>query len=87
MHSVAYDAFLQNDLNDLYHWCLKNKLLLCINKCSILSYSRKSQTLIYFYHINNFPLYHSDSVTDLGVTFGVKLDFCLHINIIIYKAY
>ena len=87
MHYVADAALLQNDLNNLYQWCLNNKLLLNINKCSILSYSRKSQTLIYFYHINNFPLHRSDSITDLGVTFDVKLDFSLHTNMIISKAY
>ena len=58
-----------------------------INKCSVLSYSRKSQKLIYFYHINNFSLCRSDSETDLVATFDAKLDFFLHINIIIFKVY
>ena len=49
MRSVADDDFLQNDLKNLYQCCLSDKLLLNINKCSILSYSRKSQTLFLSY--------------------------------------
>lgn len=39
------------------------------------------------YQINNLPLFRSDNVTDLGVTFDVKLDFSLHVNNTISKAY
>ena len=49
IRSAAHAVFLQNDLNNLYQWCLNNKLLLNINKCSILTYSRKYQFLFFFF--------------------------------------
>ena len=85
--SVVDSDLLQNDLDSLFLWCNNNNLFLNIQKCSILSYSRKSHNINYCYQINNLPLSRSDSVLDLGVTFDAKLDFSFHINSIISKSY
>ncbi|GBN62678.1 hypothetical protein AVEN_90603-1 [Araneus ventricosus] len=85
---IIKDAvLLQSDLDCLFKWCTVNKLHLNIEKCSILSYTRKSQPLNHVYKINDLVLSRSDSVTDLGIIFDTKLDFSQHINSMVSKAY
>lgn len=78
---------LQNDIDNIFNWCIKNKLELNISKCSVLSYTRKSKPLLVSYNINNTSLLRNFSVRDLGVTFNSNLDFSEHIQIITTKAY
>ncbi|GBM21394.1 putative RNA-directed DNA polymerase from transposon BS [Araneus ventricosus] len=70
IRSSADAALLQNGLDNLYQWCIVNKLLL--EKCSILSFTRKSQPIFYSYQINGILLRRSKSVTELGVTFDAR---------------
>ncbi|GBM89885.1 WD repeat-containing protein 36 [Araneus ventricosus] len=65
MNSNIDAVLLQNDLDCLFKWCTANKLHLSIEKCRILSYTRKSQPLNHVYKINYLVLSRSDSVTDL----------------------
>lgn len=87
VRSVADAALLQSDLNGLFNWCICNKLFLNINKCNVLSYSRRTDTLVYPYQINNLALCRPSTIVDLGITFDTKLDFSLHIDNIVSKAY
>ncbi|GBN84643.1 putative RNA-directed DNA polymerase from transposon BS [Araneus ventricosus] len=87
MNSNLDAVLLQSDLDCLFKWCTVNKLHLNIEKCSILSYTRKSQPLNHVYKINDLVLSRSDSVTDLGIIFDTKLDFSQHINSMVSKAY
>ncbi|GBN25854.1 hypothetical protein AVEN_252762-1 [Araneus ventricosus] len=87
MNSNLDAVLLQNGLDCLFNWYTVNKLHLNIEKCRILSYTRKSQPLNHVYKINDLVLSHSDSVTDLGIIFDTKLDFSQHINSMISKAY
>ncbi|GBM48086.1 hypothetical protein AVEN_34407-1 [Araneus ventricosus] len=68
-------VLLQNDLDGLFKWCTVNKLHLNIEKCSILSYTRKSQPLNRVYKINDLVLSCSDSVTDLVSSLTLNLIF------------
>ncbi|GBM73616.1 putative RNA-directed DNA polymerase from transposon BS [Araneus ventricosus] len=86
-NAVSHAVLLQSDLDCLFKWCTVNKLHLNIEKCSILSYTRKSQPLNHVYKINDLVLSRSDSVTDLGIIFDTKLDFSQHINSMVSKAY
>ncbi|GBN79656.1 putative RNA-directed DNA polymerase from transposon BS [Araneus ventricosus] len=63
MNSNLDAVLLQSDLDCLFKWCTVNKLHLNIEKCSILSYTRKSQPLNHVYKINDLVLSRSDSVT------------------------
>ncbi|GBM45831.1 putative RNA-directed DNA polymerase from transposon BS [Araneus ventricosus] len=65
MNSNLDAVLLQSDLDCLFKWCTVNKLHLNIEKCSILSYTRKPQPLNHVYKINDLVLSRSDSVTDL----------------------
>ncbi|GBM09319.1 hypothetical protein AVEN_135050-1 [Araneus ventricosus] len=87
IRSSADAALLQNDLDNLYQWCIVNKLLLNVEKCSILSFTRKSQPIFYSYQITDILLRRSKSVTDLVVTFDTRLDFTQYIDNIVSKAY
>ncbi|GBO30585.1 hypothetical protein AVEN_197290-1 [Araneus ventricosus] len=87
MNSNLDADLLQSDLDCLFKCCTVNKLHLNIEKCSILSYTRKSQPLNHVYKINDLVLSRSDSVTDLGIIFDTKLDFSHHINSMVCKAY
>ncbi|GBN30125.1 hypothetical protein AVEN_270070-1 [Araneus ventricosus] len=77
----------ESDLDCLFKWCTVNKLHLNIEKCSILSYTRKAQSLNHVYKINDLVLSRSDSVTDLGIIFDTKLVFFQHIDSMVSKAY
>ncbi|GBN42060.1 putative RNA-directed DNA polymerase from transposon BS, partial [Araneus ventricosus] len=87
MNSNLDAVLLQSDLDCLFKWCTVNKLHLNIEKCSILSYTRKSQPLNHVYKINDLVLSRSDSVTDLGIIFDTKLDFSQQINSMVSRAY
>jgi len=53
----SYDAsLLQIDLNILSDWCTVNKLLLNIEKCKCITFSRSRVPLPHSYHINKSPL-------------------------------
>ncbi|GBN34446.1 Retrovirus-related Pol polyprotein from transposon opus [Araneus ventricosus] len=87
MNSNLDAVLLQSDLDCLFKWCTVNKLHLNIEKCSILSHTRKFQPLNHVYKINDLVLSHSDSFTDLGTIFDTKLDFSQHINSMVSRAY
>lgn len=78
---------LQNQIDILHHWCLKNRLELNISKCKILTFSRKVTTLQYSYNIDNVILERCDTIKDLGVHFDHQLTFNYHINSIVNSAY
>ncbi|GBN01220.1 hypothetical protein AVEN_254359-1 [Araneus ventricosus] len=80
IRSSADAALLQNNLDNLYQWGIVNKLLLNVEKCSILSFTRKSQPIFYSYQINGILLLQSKSVSDLGVTIDPRFDFTQHID-------
>ena len=78
---------LQEDINELYKWCSKNKLKLNINKCTSMSFSRSQYQRQMNYQINDQQLPTVTSVNDLGVTINSKLDFGSHVNKIVSQAF
>ncbi|GBM10011.1 putative RNA-directed DNA polymerase from transposon BS [Araneus ventricosus] len=80
-------VLLQRDLDCLFKWCIDNRLHLNIEKCGVLSYTRKVQPLNHVYKINNLVLSRSNTVTDLGIIFDSKLDFSQHIDTMVSKTY
>lgn len=77
---------LQTELNNLSQWCQQNQLYLNIDKCFIVTFTRKTHPLIYHYKINNCDLARKDNIKDLGVTYESSFTFNLHIQNIIVKA-
>lgn len=86
--SNRYDMqCLQEDLNVLCRWTELNHLPLNVSKCHHLSYGRRLEMWYSDYFINDQILIKVDNFIDLGVVFDSKLEFKLHINYIMPKAY
>lgn len=73
-------------LQKFHQWCSKNYLLLNVNKCSVISFSRRISPLVYTYSIGCEIVPRVSLVKDLGVLLDVKLSFNKHIDYIINKA-
>lgn len=78
---------LQSDLHILNDWCKTNQLYLNINKCSVISFARKTNIATFNYNINNISLTRVDTIKDLGIIFDIKLKFDAHVNYISGKAF
>ena len=61
-------------------------LSLNIEKCKVVSYSRKA-TIDYHYRIDENELEEINEIKDLGVIFDSKLKFATHINEKVNKAF
>ena len=84
---TANDAIvLQDDINALNKWCEANKLLLNVNKCNVISFTRQLNCYKHDYTINDVTLNRVDTVTDLGVSIRSNLTFDAHINRIVNEA-
>ncbi|GBM15650.1 hypothetical protein AVEN_95271-1 [Araneus ventricosus] len=87
IRSSADADLLQNDLDNLYQWCIVNKLLLNVEKCSILSFTRKSQPIFYSYQINDILLRRSKMNYAVSeALFVLSRPFTSQINWIFWNA-
>jgi hypothetical protein len=78
---------LQEDLLRLDNYCKLNKLDLNVNKCSVISFSRKIQNLVtYNYSLKGQVLRRVSEMRDLGVIHDTKLIFDNHIASIVNRA-
>lgn len=79
---------LQKDLTTLSNWCTINRLHLNVNKCSVISFTRRTdKTFQHFqYRISDSILPRSKVIKDLGVLFDDKLSFNIHVRSIITRA-
>lgn len=81
------DAYLlQEDLYLFLEWCNNNGLILNINKCAVVSYTRNLRPILFDYTFEGITIQRVTSFKDLGVIFDQKLSFELHLNSIINKA-
>ena len=78
---------LQQQLNVIDHWCKVNRLLLNINKCKVVSYTKRSHPVIFNYLLDNYILLRTTNINDLGVVFDVKLRFHLHVEYKVKAAF
>lgn len=77
---------LQSDLDTLDKWCKLNKMHLNIQKCFVLSFSRKKQKVMFPYNINGFTLARNSVARDLGVYFDERLTFHAHYDNIVTRC-
>jgi len=56
---------LQSDLDTFNEWCISNGLSLNIDKCQIVTYSKKLNPLQYYYHIRDIILHRSPFIKGL----------------------
>lgn len=77
---------LQDDLRTVSDWCLTNKMSLNVNKCCVISFTRKHSKIIHQYLISDKILNRSEIVRDLGVYFDQALTFRAHYDHIVKKS-
>lgn len=78
---------LQEDLKNFELYCKNNKLKLNIDKCYIISFTKKKNPLFYNYTLLGKPLTRVTQVRDLGVILDSKLSFIPHIESVLNKSY
>lgn len=84
--SVEDALFLQHQLENFARWCDVNRMVLNIEKCSIVSFTRKKQPILYNYHLAGELIHRVTCVKDLGVLLDSQLTYKQHINYIVAKA-
>lgn len=86
--SVFEDAvILQDNVNRFFVWCCDNLLSLNIDKCSVISFTRSKDPVLYSYDLCGRIVNRVDTVRDLGVLFSANLHFNDHIMNTVAKAY
>lgn len=79
-------AALQQDLDTLHLWCVRNKLKINIDKCAIMHFSRSHTQRPTNYNLGGQLLPKPTIIKDLGVLIDTKLDFNSHIDKIVSQA-
>lgn len=79
-------SLLQQDLNNFNDWCFNNGLSLNVDKCQIITFSKKHIPITCNYYLSNISLSRSSLVNDLGILFDSKLIFNSHIISVKKKA-
>lgn len=86
--SVLDCEALQEQINVLTCWCLRNKLALNSEKCKVLSITRKKESILFNYSLGASAILERVShFKDLGVCFDSELSFDYHIADITKRAY
>uniref|UniRef100_A0A2M4CUU6 Putative reverse transcriptase n=1 Tax=Anopheles darlingi TaxID=43151 RepID=A0A2M4CUU6_ANODA len=78
---------LQHNLRAFQDWSDRNELILCVEKCQVVSFSRCKSKITYDYHIYGKAITKSECVRDLGLLIDSRLSFIDHRNSVISKSY
>lgn len=78
---------LQYNIDNLLKWCKINDMNLNVNKCSVITFSRKLWPRQHNYKMNDTEVKRTEIVKDLGVLFDKKLTFKPHIDRIVNSSY
>jgi hypothetical protein len=66
---------LQHDINLVHNWCLVNGMIINLGKTTIISFSRKTNSIYFHYKLCDNFVSRSQCVKDLGVLLYCKLYF------------
>ncbi|XP_058449397.1 uncharacterized protein LOC131429340 [Malaya genurostris] len=77
---------LQRQVDVFSDWCTRNRLTLSISKCSVISFTRKKEPILWRYTIFGEFLERVSIVRDLGVVLDSQLSFRDHYSHIIAQA-
>jgi hypothetical protein len=77
---------LQNDLDSLVSWGFRHGMYFNPNKCSTMTFTRKSDAIVYDYIINGTSVSRVSKFTDLGIHVSDNLTWDHHIDICLKKA-
>lgn len=76
----------QHSINKLKVWCERNNLFLNLDKCSVMSITRKRELISNTYIYGGHEFKRVLEQRDLGIIFDNKLNFVKHIDSIVTKA-
>lgn len=85
--SLSHCSRLQESLDRVFDWCDRNRLTLNVSKCSVMSFHRKRDPIMFPYNLNGEILSRPNFVRDLGVLFDPQLSFSQHIDTIVSKCH
>ena len=71
---------IQVDINSVQQWCKINFMHLNVDKCSVVTFSKKLNVINSNYHIDDISLRRKTSIIDLGIKLDTKLNFNEHID-------
>lgn len=77
---------LQVAANAIDQWCVDNYMFLNINKCNIITFTRKRDPVRHAYTIRSECISRVEVVKDLGVWLDEKLLFKKHLDVVVAKA-
>lgn len=78
---------LQEDLDRLNSYCINNLLYLNVDKCSVITFTRKKDPIVFNYKIGNEMLKRVYEIKDLGVHLDSEIQLTSHIEKITAKAF
>ena len=78
---------LQCDLMNVAKWCEENNIVINVNKCKTVSFTKLKNKYNYTYAINGVQLNSTNSVKDLDILFDPHLTFNTHIVIMRNEVY
>lgn len=79
-------AALQHQIDGIHEWCVSNRLSMNVSKCTVLTFSRKANPIVFDYCYDGSVLGRTSSMRDLGVTFDSRLSFTEHANAVTLSA-
>jgi hypothetical protein len=71
---------LQHDINSVHNWCLVNGMKINTGKTTIISFTRKTNNIVFNYKLCNNLVSSSQCAKDLGVLLERKLYFHQHVD-------
>lgn len=84
--SIEDTSILQSTLEQLHEWCINNNMSLNIEKCYIITFTKKKNPIHFLYKINDVVVNRQNVVKDLGVYLDSNLTYRFHYEHIVMKA-
>lgn len=78
--------FLQQQLHSFENWCRVNRMVVNPTKCSVISFSRKKESINFDYELSGTMIERTTHVKDLGVILDSQLTYKLHLSYVVDKA-
>lgn len=78
---------LQGDIESAIAWANCNSMSFNVNKCQIITFTRRHEPLLFEYKMLGATLQRATSTKDLGLNLDQKLSFNLHIETMIRQCY
>lgn len=80
INSLEDCSFLQSQLDNVYIWCLQNKIFLNPTKCKSMTFTRRKNISVCDYLIEDATLERMKEIKDLGIYYDSSLTFSSHIS-------